>query len=157
VLRPPIHSPHAPSPAYKRPPLLAGKMRLTSLYLPDNLLSAFDHPVELAGASRSPRPPPVPSNPGAPPTHRLIKVTEKTHRSRPAPSPPVSLPIAASSQYSRSLCRRAGEEGFPDTDSVLTAGPLRSGSLFLFLFFFFSRAHPGSLAGPARVWVAGPF
>jgi hypothetical protein len=92
-LLPPSTPPVPPSPAFKRRPKSLHRTRTTTLSLPDNLLSALAHPVELAGASHSPRPPPVPSKPGAPPTHCLIKVTKKSHRSRPAPSP--SLPAAA--------------------------------------------------------------
>jgi hypothetical protein len=99
----------APSPVYKKPPFFPEKIDTTTLSLPDNLLSALDHPVELAGASRSPRPPPVPSKPGDPPTRRRSRVAEKHPRSRPAPSPP--LPVAAGEfpdhrllPVARSLC-----------------------------------------------------
>jgi hypothetical protein len=74
------------------------------------------------------------------------------HPRRRSPSPPVSSPSAASSQYSRSFVLvRLGKKTPQDTDSILTGGPLRSGPLY----YYFPRvsatvswAGPSSFPGP---------
>jgi hypothetical protein len=50
------------TPAYKRPPLLAGKMHLTSLYLPDILLSLLALSIELSEVAVLPERLPFPAN-----------------------------------------------------------------------------------------------
>jgi hypothetical protein len=93
-------------------------MRLTSLYLLDNISSFpspwFEHAGDDIPADHRPFPALL--------SHPRRSACGKWPRRPPAatlrprrrsPSPPVSLPVAASSQCSRSLCRRAGEEDFP--------------------------------------------
>jgi hypothetical protein len=160
---PPLDTAGAPSPSYKRPPFFPENIHTTSLSLLDIVSQQFASQFELAGARRAPGHAAIPGDSEPPPTYRRSRAAEKDslRRRDTPPSPPVlSAPSPAAvllpvTTAVSPLCLE--EEDDPDTDSgcvILTGGPLRLGPLF---FPFFSRAHLGSLAGPARVWVAGPF
>jgi hypothetical protein len=89
----PSPSPRAPSPGYKRPPLLNGKMQLTSLSLLDIVSHSVASWFELAGARRAPGRPAVSGVPEHPSSRRLDEVDEEKPRHRYASSPPPSLPL----------------------------------------------------------------
>jgi hypothetical protein len=93
----PIPSPHAPSPAYKRPPFLNGKMHTTSLSLLDIVSHSFASWFELAGAGQAPGRPAVPGVPVPPSSCRLDEVDkEKICRGSASPPPPSSSSASSS-------------------------------------------------------------
>jgi hypothetical protein len=111
----------APSPAYKRPPFLNGKIHTTFLYLVDIVSRCLASWFELAGAGRAPGRPDVPSVPAFPSSHRLDEVDEEKLLRRTATRRRLPcLPRRASRRSSRRRPpprppRRPGEPGHPTT------------------------------------------